>query len=467
MPTHVYANGREIACQAADGIASPAFPDPCWTPPPPPVGPVVIPYANTARPKTLKKGSRKVFIGGKPVALGDRSYFSTSIGDEPATHALAKGVISGVIKGKAYFRSWSMNVIIEGHGVARHLDRMTHNHGSNPGNTPPFPYVSRAWHEKICKDDRENTDKKCKPTPKEENKSNDAGKKWHWTDDHCASLKNTPGKFDEETYVKDLKEILENVSNEKEALARIESVLSNLAINGGKGSAAAGHANAIRKRLDEIIGKFKSFKGLNLKGKDDFIAKLMPDNSGQRAALNTALATLNDCLLARKCRLVPYENKRTNDGHEDDEPANNGGCCPGQTGHHLIYDVMARPGKKQGEGGDCPGYDTGDAFTVCVEGKNQYHGTHGLVHVKMDTIVSGLVQTKQLEPDGKMNLTTAIDAATQSHAEAFPLSECSPDCIKAQLGDYYGNTCDNGQFATLNKRGKPHKPANGGQTFER
>jgi len=28
MPTHVYANGREIACQAADGIASPAFPEP-------------------------------------------------------------------------------------------------------------------------------------------------------------------------------------------------------------------------------------------------------------------------------------------------------------------------------------------------------------------------------------------------------------------------------------------------------
>ncbi len=36
------------------------------------------------------------------VAQEDRSFFSTSTGDEPATYGLAKGVMTGVIKGKAY-----------------------------------------------------------------------------------------------------------------------------------------------------------------------------------------------------------------------------------------------------------------------------------------------------------------------------------------------------------------------------
>ncbi|MGR6438975.1 hypothetical protein ACU42Y_09980 [Proteus mirabilis] len=31
-------------------------------------------------------------------------------------------MITGVIKGKAYFRSWSLNVKFEGYGVARHQD---------------------------------------------------------------------------------------------------------------------------------------------------------------------------------------------------------------------------------------------------------------------------------------------------------------------------------------------------------
>jgi len=76
----------------------------------------------------------------------------------------------------------------------------------------------------------------------------------------------------------------------------------------------------------------------------------------------------------------------------------------------------------------------------------------------MDEIVGGLVQTKQLEADGKMSLKQAIDAAAQSHTEAFPRSGCSPDCIKAQLNDYYGEACPNGRFSAKDKNGWLHKP---------
>jgi len=102
------------------------------------------------------------------------------------------------------------------------------------------------------------------------------------------------------------------------------------------------------------------------------------------------------------------------------------------------------------------GYTDDDALTVCVEGTGRSHGTHGLVHDKMDKVVGGLVQTKQLETDGKMSLKQAIDAAAQSHTEAFPRSGCSPDCIKAQLNDYYREACPNGRFAAKDKNGRLH-----------
>jgi len=451
MSTHVYANGREIACQAADGIASPAFPDPCWTPPPPPAGPVVIPYANTARSKTLKNGSCTVFIGGKPVAL-ENSYFSTSTGDEPATHALSKGVMSGVIQGKAYFRSHSMDVMIEGKGVARHLDLMTHNHGGALGNTPPAPYISRAWKEDDnCKSDRERAEAECNTQDK-------------LTPQNCGGLLSTP-----KVAAKKLKAIAKRLADDPEARAKVDAVLAEMQTGIGKPQAgmistAARYAGEVRDIID-AIKKDKSLNQSTLKE----ITQLISNNDGKRAALNAALATLDECLLARKCKLVPYQvnGKATVDGKTRKvSSAKNGGCCPGQTGHHLITDQMVK-------GGTCSVYDkdtnptglyrTETALTVCVEGENQYHGTHGLVHAKLGDAISRLEMKKTREsPDGMMSLDEAIDVAAESHSEAFPRSKCSEECIKAQLRDYYGTTCPNARFAAVDKYGRLRKPANGG-----
>jgi hypothetical protein len=128
METHVYANDNEVCSKAADGMSSSAFPDPCWSPPGPSAGPVLIPYNNTALASNLENGSTTVFVCNTPVALKDVSYLAQSTGNEPATEAFRKGDRTGVIKGKAYFIDWSPNVKIEGLNVCRHNDPMTHNH---------------------------------------------------------------------------------------------------------------------------------------------------------------------------------------------------------------------------------------------------------------------------------------------------------------------------------------------------
>ncbi|CAA2107851.1 DUF4150 domain-containing protein [Variovorax paradoxus] len=129
METHVYANDDEICSRAADGKAVIPGMDPCWSPPAPPAGPVVVPYTNTAFAKDLKNGTTTVFICGTPAAVRNKSFLANSIGNEPATRAFPMGVVSHTIKGDAYFVDWSPNVKFEGLNVCRHTDPMTHNHG--------------------------------------------------------------------------------------------------------------------------------------------------------------------------------------------------------------------------------------------------------------------------------------------------------------------------------------------------
>lgn len=128
METHVYANDNEICSKAADGISKCAAPDPCWSPPPPKEGPRLVNYKNTAYAQELQNGSSTVFICGTPIARKDVSYLANSTGNEAATWFLGMGMKSHVIKGKAYFVDWSLNVKIEGLNVCRHTDPMTHNH---------------------------------------------------------------------------------------------------------------------------------------------------------------------------------------------------------------------------------------------------------------------------------------------------------------------------------------------------
>lgn len=142
MANDVFANGREISCKAADGKSICAFPDVCFTPPENPATPpgVPVPYPNTGFAKDTTSGSKTVKISGKEVMLKNKSYFKKSTGDE-AGCAAKKGVVTSVNRGKVYFKSWSMDVKFEGENVVRHMDLTTHNHASEPPQTPPWMHV--------------------------------------------------------------------------------------------------------------------------------------------------------------------------------------------------------------------------------------------------------------------------------------------------------------------------------------
>lgn len=172
MADQVFANGRELSCKAGDGKSICAFPDVCFSPPAPPPTGVPIPYPNTGMDSDTTSGSKTVKVSGKEVMLRDKSYFKKSAGDEAATPALKKGVITGKIQGKVYFASWSMDVKIEGQNVVRHLDMTTHNHGSMPGNTPPWMHTdAMAFVEsqgQVCNNQENDEKDKCqnaKPHP--------------------------------------------------------------------------------------------------------------------------------------------------------------------------------------------------------------------------------------------------------------------------------------------------------------
>lgn len=165
MANQVYANMMEVSCKAGSGKAICAFPDVCFTPPQTPATPpgVPIPYPNTGMDSDATQGSTSVKISGQEVMLKNKSYFKRSTGDE-AGSAPKKGVVTSKNMGKIYFNMWSMDVKIEGENVVRNLDLTTHNHASVPGNSPTWPYLSKASVANpngVCAEEVENEKKAC------------------------------------------------------------------------------------------------------------------------------------------------------------------------------------------------------------------------------------------------------------------------------------------------------------------
>ncbi|MER8823027.1 DUF4150 domain-containing protein [Mesorhizobium sp. M0622] len=140
MTKDVFAEKWEIAGKNGMNQSIARFPDVCMSPPSPPAGPIPVPYPNTSFSSDLKEGSETVYIGGKPVALAQKSYYKTSpLGNEAATRTFGASVITHQITGKTYFQSWCMSVKFEDKNVCRHIDLTTSNHASHVGATPPQP----------------------------------------------------------------------------------------------------------------------------------------------------------------------------------------------------------------------------------------------------------------------------------------------------------------------------------------
>ena len=268
MVNEVFVNNREVACKAAEGKSVAAFPDVCFTPPRTQGSPpgIPIPYPNTAYAKDTANGSKTVMITGKQVVLKDKSYFKTSTGDEAG--CADKGIKTGKIKGKAYFNSWSMNVFIEGYNVCRHLDLTTHNHGSKPGNTPPWKYLDTSASSKSCKGEVKKAKDACELSDKEKQEfENDqkrrnrkrrkkkkralAIREMGWKDKHCTGLMRIkPYKAIEQTK----KGLEDAVADVKSKIDNIEEILVEKGIEIAKDKTEKVAARAGAKYLGSLIG---------------------------------------------------------------------------------------------------------------------------------------------------------------------------------------------------------------------
>jgi len=478
MANEVFANDLEIACKAADGKSVACFPDPCFSPPSPSAGWILIPYANTAYAKDTTNASKTVFISGKPIMKKDVSYFKKSTGNEPA--AGPKGQFTGVKKGKAYFTSWSMNVKVEGQNVDRHTDGITHNHGSKPANTGEWKYLDTADEKKACAKDKKKMDNACeaKETKKKKNKrtgkmedvntnkSAKAHKKGEWRS-HCKGLNKKPRSVTKEDLEK-LKDKAEKAIEDFDAVAiamdKIKEEIIDVAMK--KGSIKAAKMLA-KKPLQAVLGPlgwawaaYDVYDGIstavelndffdNVKKQAEELKKLpekmkeldslLEDFDGKKASklmadIQSKLAVVDPCIRLRKCMLSPH-------GQTERKGKGNQACCHGQTGHHMIPDSYMTDS-------ECKGYDRGKAPVVCVEGTNQYDGSHGKIHTALENAVQG-EDDWHIVGENTISYNHARDAGVKSHKKTFPLSACSAQCLKAQMDNYRDKACGKGENSSL------------------
>ena len=177
------------------------------------------------------------------------------------------------------------------------------------------------------------------------------------------------------------------------------------------GYAAYKDIDKLKQILAEYTDIGKELERLGSQAKDD----------PQKAVADfmTAAGKLNPCVRARRCSLVPKNKANSLSG---------AGCCPGQTGHHLIPDAAVK-------GAGCPGYDYDKAPTVCAEGTGNSHGgSHQKLH---DGLERRMNDFKRGSGRDSMPYEKYRDRAVSSFYETFPESRCDRKCLIAQLDDHY------------------------------
>ena len=420
MATHVYANKSEIVCKTSTGDADGAFPDVCFTTPPPVAGGTPIPVLNNCAPKDLKKISKSVLIKGGGIALENKSFFKKSSG-APAAN-FKKGIISGKKHSKGFHQAWSPNVKVEGKGVARHMDLVTHNH-SNPTNGAFNLFDSNKAVDEACKETKQKVKDECKV--EDESDDNIEGTKG-WREKYCGPLNES---MNLENFEKEFGAIAENVDS-----AKLEALFKGMPDGG---------ADAIK----EIKASLDTYHEDVKKGEK----KLSTIKNKHMASSLKAYADANPCLKAKKCELVSYEQSKSK--KEEDQ-----GCCPGQTGHHLMPDAMFRNPDKivrkkrfddwllneyTGDSEDpkiprdkmvkkkCWGnYSEGSSPTICVEG-GAHTGSHGVMHKQTK---------KKMKPWVGIDAPQTVDyeiARNEVIQVAHDEYQCEKGCLEAQMDAYY------------------------------
>lgn len=392
-------------------------------------------------------------------------------------------------------------------------------------NTPSFVYLDSATAKADCAQDKGKIDKACKPEAEETKKARLKGHTGkdgllakmklpaysgkskdpnaQWVNDHCEFLMIKPSSPEE--MLKELTGIrdqmvsglteqlktsgLEAIKNQaeeklkvavekaiakkvgvavaKNIIVRAGSFLGgpwvgipvNIAISADTANDAAKLAQEAANGFPELAGEYNAAKAqydTALKQIDDtkkLFDKYNKDGKFVPNALVSDMmygaAELNDCIRARRCSLVPFSQS------ENPAAAKGKGCCPGQTGHHVLPSSMFK---------GCVAYKEGQAPTICVEGVNNSHGSHGHIHRKLGEKLGETmaINGHPTPPGAAISKKDAIEAGAKSVQEAFPESACDPDCIKAQLRKFYDKlNCtahnESGENNTVRNSGSKNK----------
>lgn len=141
------------------------------------------------------------------------------------------------------------------------------------------------------------------------------------------------------------------------------------------------------------------------------------------------------CVKAKRCMLVPYDRSKSK-----------GGCCEGQTPHHLVP-------KRHFPKTVADDYDQADAPCVCAEGFSWHRNdaskfpddkkTHPDMHDLQDATERSVVDLVESDPsfgrtpDRAMTYEEAREVGIAAHKKIFKDSGCSEGCLQAQLDAYH------------------------------
>ncbi|WP_220815174.1 HNH/endonuclease VII fold toxin-2 domain-containing protein [Pseudomonas paralcaligenes] len=370
-------------------------------------------------------------------------------------------------------------------------------------NTPTHIYFDSAAVKQHCDKDFRAISRACKPESESSNKKktkgvagkiaglteklDKLGKKAAgygvrtasnaWMDDHCSGLWLKPKEKYDQSQLDALKDAIENLdvgifSKLKLLLGSLdemfelayellpESVVREIAEDFAKKAAIKGILAVIGSEsivipvamalwaiydimetariLAEVMGdKGKQALEAILRIKDlgdkveEFLKDLIEKPAKAHTNMMSLLALMDSCLRARKCLLVPYSQQNSISGQ---------GCCPGQTGHHLIPNSAAT--------GSCTSYDNNSAPVMCLEGtkNNEGWGTHGNAHIKLKDLIR--IYRNERSKSGKSPNIISLDDMASNAVDAVRLSgaalQCDRDCLLAQLKAYYN--CPNGML---------------------
>jgi hypothetical protein len=515
VSNNVFANGLEIACKAADGLSNAAFPDPCFTPPPPNGGWVLVPYPNTAFAKDLANGSTTVFISGLQVAKKDESFIKTSTGNEPAAGPMGKK--TGVKKGKAYFTSWSMDVKVEGKNVCRHTDGMTHNHASWSGNTSDWVYLDTAVQahckkacdkiEKACgKGSTSNCFSKANDKNKETKKENETLKakktlkkkimqkfnKWAkendftlkpektWKNKHCfPELIAKPGGIDQQ-----IKAFDEQINKVEKTIQELPNKLSNInqLVDWKLIASEAVDAIIPNSPLDLLPTKYarRVKRIVNYPQQSQLVADAMSDAASEITNIFKNTQDFLDNLKNQRNLLEIAQNASPDEIAKIQEAAvkkdkclqarkcllepynkslmpttlaSKNGCCPGQTAHHIIPDSYFKS-----DNGNIPDCDKGNPTQQYTHGGAPTVCAEGGnatgSHGKMHTLTDKFA-TEKIK-GGELTYEDAKKSALEAHAKTFG-GGCGENnaCIAAQLDNYFKKKCSKSDFRVSPKKTTP------------